>query len=66
MEMGDYDEARRCLESALREEPENVKIISNLGVLALKTGDENRAGGFFRAALELEPDDPVAKIYLNP
>ncbi|GHU98004.1 hypothetical protein FACS189483_05400 [Spirochaetia bacterium] len=64
MELGDYKAARRELETALREEPENVKIISNLGVLALKQGYDDEASGFFRTVLELEPDDPIAKGYL--
>jgi tetratricopeptide (TPR) repeat protein len=64
MELGDYAAARKELELALREEPENIKIISNLGVLALKRGNSDEAMGFFRTVLEIEPDDPVAKSYL--
>jgi Flp pilus assembly protein TadD len=65
MELGDYAEARRRLETALRKDPENVKIISNLGVLASKTGDTGLAAGFFRTVLELDPEDPVARVYLD-
>ncbi|MDR0452495.1 MAG: tetratricopeptide repeat protein [Treponema sp.] len=65
MEMGDYASARKELELALREEPENTKIISNLGVLALKRGESDEAAGFFRTVLEIEPDDPIAKRYLG-
>jgi Flp pilus assembly protein TadD len=61
MEMEDYPAARRQLETALRADPENVKIISNLGVLAMKSGDDDEAAGFFRTVLELEPGDPVAR-----
>jgi tetratricopeptide (TPR) repeat protein len=60
METGDFKGARRELEAALREEPENVKIISNLGVLALKNGNPGEAAAFFRTVLALEPEDPVA------
>ncbi|MDR1374304.1 MAG: tetratricopeptide repeat protein [Treponema sp.] len=60
MELGDFSGARRALESALREDPDNVKIISNLGVLAMKTGDSGEAAAFFRTVLDLEPEDPVA------
>jgi len=63
MELGDLDAARRELEAALKDEPENVKIISNLGVLAMKAGDTDKAAAFFRAVLELDPDDPVAKNF---
>jgi tetratricopeptide (TPR) repeat protein len=60
METGDYAGARRDLETALRDDPDNVKIISNLGMLALKQGRNAEAEAFFRAALELDPNDPVA------
>jgi Flp pilus assembly protein TadD len=60
MELGNHKAARRELEAALREEPENVKIISNLGVLAMRNGDDDEAAAFFRTVLELEPGDPVA------
>ncbi|MDR1249941.1 MAG: tetratricopeptide repeat protein [Treponema sp.] len=65
MEQGKFREARQQLEAALREEPENVKIISNLGVLALRRGDDDEAAAFFRTVLELEPDDPVALEYFG-
>jgi tetratricopeptide (TPR) repeat protein len=64
MEQNDLPGARKELEAALRLDPESIKIISNLGVLALKSGDKNEAAGFFRTVLELSPDDPVAKEYL--
>ncbi|MDR1420178.1 MAG: tetratricopeptide repeat protein [Treponema sp.] len=66
MELSDYRGARRELEAALREDPENVKIISNLGVLAMKKGNSGEAAAFFRTVLELEPGDPLALGYLNP
>ncbi|MDR2617930.1 MAG: tetratricopeptide repeat protein, partial [Treponema sp.] len=65
MELGDLDAAREELETALAEEPENIKIVSNLGVLALKSGDDAEAAAFFRTVLELDPEDPVAKRYFE-
>jgi tetratricopeptide (TPR) repeat protein len=65
MEQGDYRAARKELEAALRKEPDNVKIISNLGVLALKSGNDDEAAGFFRTVLELEPQDSLAREYLS-
>jgi Flp pilus assembly protein TadD len=65
MELGDFQGARRELESALRDDPENVKIISNLGVLSLKNGNNDQAAAFFRTVLELDPEDPIAKRYLQ-
>jgi cytochrome c-type biogenesis protein CcmH/NrfG len=65
MELGDLKGARKELEQALREEPENIKIISNLGVLALKAGKRGEADAFFRTVLELEPEDALARRYLE-
>jgi tetratricopeptide (TPR) repeat protein len=65
MELGDLSGAGKELETALMEDPENVKIISNLAVLAGKAGDREKAAAFFRTVLELAPDDPLARAYLN-
>ena len=65
METGDLLGARKELESALREEPENVKIVSNLGVLAQKRGREDEAAAFFRTVLELDPNDPLAQYFFK-
>jgi Flp pilus assembly protein TadD len=65
MESGDLQGARRELEAALRGDPENIKIISNLGVLALKNGSPDEAAAFFRTVLELDPQDPIAKSFLQ-
>ncbi|MDR2477297.1 MAG: tetratricopeptide repeat protein [Treponema sp.] len=63
MESGDFAAARHELETALREDGENIKIISNMGVLAMKNGDHDEAAAFFRTVLELDPEDPVAKEF---
>ena len=65
MELGDLKTAQKELETALRKDPENLKIISNLGVLALKRGSIMEAKAFFRTVLELDPEDPLAKQYLK-
>jgi tetratricopeptide (TPR) repeat protein len=65
MERENYTGAKRELEAALKKDPENVKIISNLGVLALKDGKKEEAAAFFRTVLELDEGDPVAKKFLE-
>ncbi|MDR1216668.1 MAG: tetratricopeptide repeat protein [Treponema sp.] len=65
MEIGELKQARRELEKALFEDPENIKIISNLGILALKSGNYREASGFFRVALEIDPHDKIAMKYLE-
>jgi len=65
MECGDLKGARRELEAALRLDPENIKIISNLGVLAVKSGNDVEAAAFFRAVHEIDPEDAIANKYLG-
>ncbi|MCX7948840.1 MAG: tetratricopeptide repeat protein [Treponemataceae bacterium] len=65
IELGDYGRARKELEQALRFEGDNIKVISNLGMLALKEGKKEEAKGFFRTVLEIEPEDPLAKKMLQ-
>lgn len=65
MELGQYDESRRRLEEALGKEPTNTKIMSNLGILALKQGRVDEAEGFFHSVLDLEPEDPIARQYID-
>jgi Flp pilus assembly protein TadD len=65
MELGRYEESRRRLEEALGKEPTNTKIMSNLGILALKQGNVDEAEGFFHSVLDLEPEDPIAREYLD-
>jgi tetratricopeptide (TPR) repeat protein len=65
METGDLRGARSELLNALREEPENIKIISNLGALAMKNGNADEAAAFFRTALDIDPDDLPARRFLD-
>jgi Flp pilus assembly protein TadD len=65
MELGDLAAAERTLRAALAAEPENTKIISNLGVVAMRRERDEEARGYFRAVLEFDPEDPVARRYLD-
>ncbi len=65
MELGDFASSGKYLREALAIEPENVKIISNLGILALKENKTREAEGFFQAVLVNDPDDQVALHYLE-
>lgn len=65
LELEEFDQCQQYLMQALNVDPESVKIISNLGVLALRRGNKEEAKNYFQIVLELEPDDPVALRYLN-
>jgi tetratricopeptide (TPR) repeat protein len=63
LENGDLRAARREAEQALLLDPDSVKVISNLGVIALRAGNREEARGFFRTVLEIDPNDPLAITY---
>lgn len=65
MELGELAESRRHLLTALKAEPENVKILSNLGIVSMKQANSGEAIGFFQTVLEIEPDDQIAQKYLE-
>jgi Tfp pilus assembly protein PilF len=65
METGRFEAARQELETALSADAQNTKILSNLAVLALKTGHVTEAGALFRKILDIEPDDPLAKNFFS-
>lgn len=64
MELLNLKESRKYLDKALILDPENMKVVSNMGVLAVKSGNLEEAESFFRTALEIEPEDPVATQYI--
>jgi Tfp pilus assembly protein PilF len=65
MELKEYEQAKAQLNKALTIEPDNVKVISNLGVIELKQEHPKRALEMFRIALEIDSEDPVASAYVN-
>ncbi|MCR5621042.1 MAG: tetratricopeptide repeat protein [Treponema sp.] len=65
METGDLDGAQESLVDALNLDPDSTKIISNLGFLSLKRGNEEEARKYFMTVLEIDPKDPVAAAELE-
>lgn len=59
-----FDEAQKFLLKALGMEPENTKVISNLGYLALAQGDVQGARNYFQTVLEFNPKDAIAAAEL--
>jgi tetratricopeptide (TPR) repeat protein len=65
IETGRLKEAEKYLHKALGLEPENTKIISNLGIFHYKNGDTDKALSFFLSALEYDSSDAIAKKYVE-
>lgn len=65
METGDIDGAQDSLNDALSMDPENTKIISNLGCLYLKLGQKEEAVRYFRTVLEIDPADKIAAAQMQ-
>lgn len=59
METGDFAGAQESLIEALNMDPDNTKIISNLGFMFLKQGNEEEARKYFMTVLEIDPKDPI-------
>ncbi len=56
----DFDNAEKNLFKALSINPEDTKVISNLGYLALAKGNKSDARKFFTTVLEYSPKDVIA------
>lgn len=65
LELRDYAESERNLRAALQLDPENTKIMSNMGILAMKRGLLEEARRYFETIRELDPNDPLAPKYLD-
>ena len=65
LELHRYDDAERNLRAALQLDPENTKIMSNMGILAMKQGRLDDARRYFTTISELDPNDPLAPRYLH-
>lgn len=65
MELEEFSECKKFLSEALKQEPENTKIISNLGFLELKQGNTEEAQKYFTIVLEIDPNDVIAKKTLE-
>lgn len=60
LEQDKIQDAEKHLFKALQINPENTKIISNLGYLALRKGDTTGAQKYFTTVLEFDPEDKIA------
>ncbi|MGL4987292.1 MAG: tetratricopeptide repeat protein [Treponemataceae bacterium] len=61
MELGELYEAENILFKALQLDPENTKIMSNLGFLNIRMENHSEAKKYFVATLEFDPNDIIAK-----
>ncbi len=65
IELEEFTEARKLLVKALGIEPENTKVMSNLGFLAKRMGNISEAQRYFLTVLEFEPNDVIARQALK-
>jgi Tfp pilus assembly protein PilF len=63
--MGRYAAAVSSLEDGVSYWPVDARMHALLGAALVELGDGTRARGFLERALELEPDDAMAKRYLS-
>ena len=58
---GRYEQAASFLERALKQEPNNIEVLFNLGLLNEITHKHFEALHYFKKVLELDPDHSEAK-----
>jgi Flp pilus assembly protein TadD len=58
MSSGENSEAARELERALELNPENTEALTNLGILAKRAGDSERARFYYLRALSVNAEHP--------
>ncbi len=61
----DYAAAERGFQAVLRQEPNNVAALSNLGVIYSRTSRADEAISVYRRALKLSPDDKAILLNLG-
>jgi glycosyltransferase involved in cell wall biosynthesis/2-polyprenyl-3-methyl-5-hydroxy-6-metoxy-1,4-benzoquinol methylase len=61
---GRLGEAALCFENVLKDDPANGRALNNLGVIAFKQSDGNRAADLFLKSIKADPSytDPVANL----
>ncbi|MFQ5716866.1 MAG: tetratricopeptide repeat protein, partial [Nitrospinales bacterium] len=65
MDEGDCRRARVYLQRILRDQPDSVGTLLNLGVCYARLGQDNRARALFQRALQIDPENGPAKINLE-
>ncbi|QFP41643.1 hypothetical protein F9Y90_00575 [Borrelia miyamotoi] len=65
MELLEFNDSFKYLLKALRLEPYNIKIVSNLGILHLKMDLREEARKYFEVVLEYDSNNPIAFKYLK-
>lgn len=65
MELLEFNDSLKYLLKALRLEPDNIKIVSNLGILHLKMDLREEARKYFEVVLKYDSNNPIAFKYLK-
>ena len=65
MNLKEFEKAKDRLLSAFELDTENIKIISNLGMVYYAEGDAETAKGFFNAVLTINENDALARYMIE-
>ncbi|MCD6343620.1 MAG: tetratricopeptide repeat protein [Spirochaetaceae bacterium] len=61
----DFDASSAALKEALKRDPENIKILSNMAIIHLEKGDKEEAVRWLQTALTMDPSDPISRQLLD-
>lgn len=62
---GNLDQAISYFQRAVKYDPKNVEILSNLGSLLYRDGQYKKARDYYRRALEVDPKDQFSHLFLG-
>jgi|GEM_PF-2223309 len=63
--LGDFAASADALEEALRQDPEDLMIITNMAIVKIEQGKRKEAERWVQTALTLEPDNPICLALLK-
>jgi len=63
--LGDFAASADALEEALRQDPDDLRIISNMAIVKLEQGRRWEAQRWIQSALTLEPENPICQVLLK-
>jgi len=65
LERRDYDQASFLFRKAFTQDPDNVAAITNIGYTYVRMGRFSHARKCFTTALDIDPENPVARKNLS-
>ena len=57
--VGKSSEAKKLLIKILNNEPDNISVLNNIGLVSVECGEDSEAEEYYNRALKIKPDFPI-------